>query len=255
MTMETTITKTENNLPAQSESSPLSLIQIAIERNLPIEHLEKLMALKERYDAIEAKKKFLEAMSNFQSDCPPLEKSKEVKFGSTKYSYAPLGEITATIKEPIKKNDLSFRWSIDDQSEKIICTCIISHISGHSEQTTMSAGKDTSGSKNEIQSRGSTITYLQRYTLIAALGISTADEDTDTSEATPEQYRYIEGLKHTCSLPQEKLDALEIKLSAGLTYLAAEACIAYLKDNQRDNISHGGNYSQTDIQNKIKQQM
>ena len=38
---------------------------------------------------------------------------------------------------------------------------------------------DTSGKKNEIQSRGSTITYLQRYTLIGALGLTTADEDID----------------------------------------------------------------------------
>lgn len=57
--------------------------------------------------------------------------------------------------------------------------CIISHVDGHDESTTMSAEADTSGNKNAIQSRGSSVTYLQRYTLIGALGISTADEDVD----------------------------------------------------------------------------
>ncbi len=46
----------------------------------------------------------------------------------------------------------------------------------------MSAGKDASGSKNDIQQKGSTQTYLQRYTLIGALGLSTADEDVDGND-------------------------------------------------------------------------
>jgi hypothetical protein len=43
----------------------------------------------------------------------------------------------------------------------------------------MSAGADSTGNKNNIQSIGSTRTYLQRYTLVGALGLSTADEDND----------------------------------------------------------------------------
>lgn len=173
-------------------SNPQSLIQLAIESKLPIEHLERLMALKERYDAFDAKKEFLSAMSGFQSKCPPLEKIKVVDFISkntgqrTHYKYASLGEITSTIKDSLKENELSYRWEMDDSTDKIICTCIVSHASGHSERSAMGALKDVSGGKNEIQSRGSTITYLQRYTLIAALGISTADEDTD-AQATADK--------------------------------------------------------------------
>lgn len=177
----------EQNQLVNTASNPQSLIQLAIESKLPIEHLEKLMALKERYDAIEAKKEFLTSMNQFQGLCPVLEKTKLVSFGTTKYKYAPLGEITEAIKSPMKETKLSFRWEMTDETDKLICTCIVSHISGHNEKSTMSAEKDKSGGKNEIQSRGSTITYLQRYTLIAALGISTADEDVDgrTDDGTP----------------------------------------------------------------------
>ena len=48
----------------------------------------------------------------------------------------------------------------------------------------MTAPADTSGSKNAIQARGSTVTYLQRYTLLGALGLVTGDEDTDGRNGT-----------------------------------------------------------------------
>ena len=43
----------------------------------------------------------------------------------------------------------------------------------------MTALADKTGSKNAVQAIGSTVTYLQRYTLIGALGITTADDDMD----------------------------------------------------------------------------
>lgn len=171
-TAEVTITKPE-------APSPDSLLKLAIEKGASIEQLEKLMDLQDRHEKKLSKSNFLMAISIFQSDCPVIKKSKKVAFGNTKYSYAPLGEIASQIKEVLKKNGLSYRWEMKDETDKMVCTCIVSHIDGHSEQTTMSAAKDSSGSKNEIQQRGSTITYLQRYTLISVLGISTADEDID----------------------------------------------------------------------------
>jgi hypothetical protein len=164
---------------AKIDNTPSALLQMAIQQNLDIDKLEKLMGLQERWEAQQSRKEFLSALSKFQFACPALEKTKKVAFGNTRYSYAPLGEIAATIKAAMSNNGLSHRWEMEDTTDKIICTCVISHINGHYEKTTMSGSKDSSGGKNEIQQRGSTITYLQRYTLIAALGISTADEDVD----------------------------------------------------------------------------
>jgi hypothetical protein len=50
---------------------------------------------------------------------------------------------------------------------------------GHSELTKMTAPSDTSGQKNSIQAIASTITYLQRYTLLAATGLTTKDMPDD----------------------------------------------------------------------------
>lgn len=167
-----------------AEPNPSALLQLAVQQNLDIDKLEKLMQLQERWQAQQARKEFLNAISQFQASCPTLEKTKKVEFTNkagykTKYSYASLGDIVESIKKPLSDQGLSFRWEIQDSDNKLTVTCLISHLLGHSERTTMSAAKDESGGKNEIQQRGSSITYLQRYTLIAALGISTADEDID----------------------------------------------------------------------------
>lgn len=179
----------------KTETTPAALLQLAVQQNLDIDKLEKLLALQERWQAGEARKEFLSAISLFQSQVPALEKTKLVAFGQTKYKYAPLGEIAATIKTAMAENGLSHRWEIADDPDKITCTCIISHISGHSEKTAMGAAKDASGGKNEIQQRGSAITYLQRYTLIAALGISTADEDNDAQDEKKPEVKKTEPVK------------------------------------------------------------
>lgn len=46
----------------------------------------------------------------------------------------------------------------------------------------MRASPDNSGSKNAIQAVGSTVTYLQRYTLLAATGLAAAGQDDDGDE-------------------------------------------------------------------------
>lgn len=175
------VVKTDNLLPT-------NLIEIALKHNAPIEQLEKLLALQERFEDRQAVKSFLIAKSEFQSRCPVLKKSKKVGFTSKKtgstvsYSFTPLGEIAYQIKDVLKDCGLSYRWETKDDNGKISITCIVSHIDGHSESNSMSANKDDTGMKNQIQQIGSTMTYLQRYTLIGALGISTADSDMDAQQ-------------------------------------------------------------------------
>lgn len=159
--------------------TPHNLIALAIEKGLDTQSLRELMDLKERHDATIARKAFFEAFTGFQAQCPDIRKAKAVEFGNTKYTYAPLADITRQIGKVLKENELSYRWEIEDSGQEIKVTALVSHILGHTERTTMSANPDTSGSKNPIQARGSAIEYLKRYTLIGALGISTADSDID----------------------------------------------------------------------------
>ena len=173
------------------------------------------MNLQERWNAQQAKKSFLKAMSEFQSKCPVLKKSKTVKFNAVQYKYIPLGQITAQIKELLMECGLSYRWETKDSEGKITITCIVSHVDGHSEQNSMMAGKDNSGAKNDIQQIGSTMTYLQRYTLIGALGISSADNDVDGKE-TPRKEIKLSIKESTQLLIESKIEIDNFEKSSEL---------------------------------------
>jgi len=174
--METT---TQQLTVKNQVTMPGQLLELAINKDLDIDKLAKLMELQKEYNADIARKAFFSALSEFQIQCPELRKTKEVSFKETKYNYAPLADIDRQIKKSLKDNGLSKRWEIQDSGEDITVTCIITHVDGHTEKTSMKSKPDTSGSKNPIQARGSAIEYMKRYTLIGALGITTADSDID----------------------------------------------------------------------------
>jgi hypothetical protein len=179
--METQVIKQQQELQV---TTPDMLLQMAVDKNLDIDKLAKLMDLQREYNADLARKAFFHSFIEFQSKSPELRKSKQVDFKTkdgdvVNYSYSPLADIVRQIKDTCKECGLSYRWEIADTREEIKVTCIVTHTDGHSERTTMTANPDTSGKKNSIQARGSAIEYMKRYTLIGALGLSTADADID----------------------------------------------------------------------------
>jgi hypothetical protein len=182
--METTAIEVKRN------PTPNDLLAAAVDKDLDIDKLGKLMELQRQWQSDQDRKLFFESLSKFQSQCPEIRKNKVVSFGETKYQYAPLSDIERQIKELMWECGLTKRWETKEEGDKITVTCIITHVAGHSESTTMSAKADDSGKKNLIQARGSSITYMQRYTLIGALGIGTADNDIDArfSEKTVDEY-------------------------------------------------------------------
>lgn len=156
-------------------TNPSALLQLAVEKDMDLEKLEKLMDLNDRYMADQARRAYADAFAKFQSMVPVIPKTKDAHNSK----YAALGDIAYTIRESLKDCGLSYRFEIGHDGERITVTCIVTHRDGHSERTSMSGLADTSGSKNPIQANASTVSYLQRYTLIGALGLTTADEDMD----------------------------------------------------------------------------
>lgn len=178
--------KTELAVTTPTTPNPLVLINLALEKGLDIDKLSRLFDLQERWEKRESEKEFNAAFAKFQRECPEIKKSKKADFatktgGRMSYSYVTLNQICQTIKEALSKNGLSYRWEFQEQNSLIKCICIVSHIAGHSKTSELSAPKDDSGMKNVIQQIGSTHTYLQRYSLIGALGISSADPDNDAN--------------------------------------------------------------------------
>ena len=170
---------------AVASTQPTQLIELAINQNADVEKLEKLMEMQERWERREAEKAFNRAISHFQSICPRIVKTKQ----GHGYKYATLGDIQAQIRDTARDCGLSWRWETKEQTpEQLTIKCIVTHIDGHSQSTESTTFIETG---NKMQSRtqmvGVATTYAQRYSLIGALGISTADEDMDGR--LPEEFR------------------------------------------------------------------
>jgi len=167
------------------EGTTGQLIALALNKGADPAVLSKLMDLQERWEAQNARKAFVLAMSAFKQEAPSvLRKGDTVDFttakGRTRYNYANLGSIVQEITAILGKHELSATWqTCQDDKGNITVTCNVTHSAGHRESVTLTGPPDDSGNKNRIQAVGSAVTYLQRYTLLAALGLATAEDDDD----------------------------------------------------------------------------
>jgi ERF superfamily len=159
--------------------TPAAMINRAIESGSGPEVMSQLLTLQKEWDAMQAKKSFDNAMAELRQNMPTVVKRQSADFGKggAAYKYEDLSAITEAISPIMADAGLSFRWRTTSDKSSVSVTCIISHRDGHAEETTLTAGMDTSGSKNAIQALGSAVTYLQRYTLKAAIGIAAAKDD------------------------------------------------------------------------------
>jgi hypothetical protein len=171
-------------VPATMES----LILRAIEQKIDVEGLERLLAMKERVDAANAKQAFLEALSAFQGECPTVPKTKTAQVkdenGRLKYTYnyARIDAIVETVAPVLFKHGLSFRFDTAFEPEPypaLLVVCTIAHRAGHSESSTFRSPIDQGAKMNVMQRSGSARTYGMRYALCDALGIVSGDEDDD----------------------------------------------------------------------------
>lgn len=178
------VAKIETLPVVRTESAIDRIISRALDSDFEIDKMKELYALKQQYDADEARKAFVAAMAQFKSEPLRIVKDKHVKFttqkGVTEYDHATIGNVVEVVTSGLGKYGLAHRWDTKQEGGKITVTCVVTHAQGHSESTTLTASPDDSGGKNGIQSIASTVTYLQRYTLLAATGLATMDqEDSD----------------------------------------------------------------------------
>jgi hypothetical protein len=179
---------------AVSAITPMAMLSQAVERGMDPATIEKLMTLAEQWESKQARKAFDAAMSAAKAEIPVISKNKLVDFPTdngrsrTTYRHEDLGEIARTVDPILAKHGLSYRYHTTSEiNQPISVTCIVSHRDGHSEKNTLTGPRDDSGKKNAIQQMGSTLTYLQRYTLKAALGLAAAaDDDGASSEDGPD---------------------------------------------------------------------
>jgi hypothetical protein len=152
---------------AQSDGAAMisMLERAARDPAVDIEKFERLMTMKERVESQANMRAFNAAVSLAKGSIPPIFKNKVVDFtsqkGRTNYRHEDFAEVARAV-DPVLKN-----------------------ADGHFEETTLEVAEDHTGNKNAIQAIGSAATYLQRYTLKLALGLSASADDDGKSSTAP----------------------------------------------------------------------
>jgi hypothetical protein len=182
ITPAATITKPKTARKATAmDTSPPAVISRALAQGVPIADLKELMAMQERWEAIQARKSYNVAFAAFKAEAIKVAKGTQIKDGPLKGKFhANLFDVVVASTGPLAAHGLSASWKLTkDDPAWMEVTCTLSHIDGHSESVSMGGAPDTGPGRNAIQARGSTKSYLERYTLMGILGLAASDKEDD----------------------------------------------------------------------------
>lgn len=179
---------------------PMRVLLEAVRRDgIDIAVIERIESMAERYEDRRAEREFNIAFAQFKSACPPIERHTDDDNPSMMVTrngvkrprrYASLDDIDRTVRPVLARHGLSYGWTQPQVTGDVFITIssIIRHEGGHSIETpsppipvegTPAYGDRKGSSASPAQRYGIASTYAMRYSLIAALGLTTCDPDDD----------------------------------------------------------------------------
>lgn len=228
-------------LPAQvitTENGIDGLISQALDKNVPVESLERLLAMRRELKAEYAKEQFILSMSHFQAECPIIintKKGSRTKTGIVAFYYAPLESIISQVRSLLAKHNLShgLTTATDLKGDTVTAYCTARHIAGYSETTEFTAiiGEGTPlMTKRQVVAGAHT--FARRYAFCNCFGIVTSDYDLDdggnivsiTDTQIAELKLYCSQVKNAVEWIQRRYDVKELsELNTEEATLAIEA--------------------------------
>lgn len=182
-----------------AQHTELSVVEYAIKNGAPVSEVRELVELQVRMDqhrllmlkeqneidrqdrAEAAARAFATAMAGFKAESVKVIRNRDITDGPLKgKKYADLFSVVDAATQALSKHGLSATWrTVSDERDWITIACCIKHVDGHSEETQFGGPIDTGPGRNAIQARKSTVTYLERITMLLALGLAEQDADDD----------------------------------------------------------------------------
>jgi hypothetical protein len=171
------ITPAQTTQISHAEVTPMALLQIAMSQNADLDRMQRLMEMQFQWEAKQAEKAYVQAMSDFKKEAIVITKDKENKqYGSR---YTSIGNLVNTVTPLLGKHGLSAEWALD-QSNGIKVGCTITHALGHKGETKwMTVPEDKSGAKNPLQQIKSSITYAKITVFELATGLASTEGNLD----------------------------------------------------------------------------
>lgn len=205
MSDETRIEKIENKAVAmnnQQESTGDDLVRLAIERDVDVDKLERLIAMRDRELLRQAQQEYDRAFSQMLSEYVPVTKDNKAtdRDGSLLYRYAPLETILKVYAPIWTKHGFSWTWEEHaktiDGKRFLDITCVVNGHGYEKRYTVEVEVPQPTKFTNAVQVTGVAKTYGRRYSLIDAFSPIIEDEDDDArSLSTDEAIEYADQLR------------------------------------------------------------
>lgn len=172
---------------AAQPSEVTAIIQVieraALNPNVDIDKMERLLAMQERVLERNAKAAFTSALAEMQPLLPVIDERGKIstdKGKTVQSTYAKWEDINDAIRPLLAAHGFALSFRVNRTDAIVAVTGVLSHREGHSEETTIDLSVDSSGNKNGVQAVGSSISYGKRYAAISLLNItSRAPQDRD----------------------------------------------------------------------------
>jgi hypothetical protein len=170
-------------VPASDSVGINALLAQAVQNNVNVEILERLLVIRRELRAEAAKEAFDDAMRAFQGECQPIIKRTVVptKSGATAYKYAPFEELDMHTKALRAKHGFSFSIETETLDKHVRATCIVRHIGGH-EYIPKPYGVPLSigtAVMSNTQIVAAALSFATRYAFKNAFGLTIVGEDNE----------------------------------------------------------------------------
>lgn len=170
-----------NLTPASNDVGINALLAQAVQNNVNVEILERLLVIRRELRAEAAKEAFDEAMRAFQGECQPIVKSRPVKTDNASYAYAPIEDLQLHTQALRAKYGFSYTIHTETFEKHVSATCVIKHTSGHQETSPPYKVPVGAGTRlmSNTQVYAAAITFATRYAFKYAFGLTIIGEDNE----------------------------------------------------------------------------
>ena len=232
---ETSLVQSQAAAPAAMNHlslNPQALIAMAIEKGASIDHIERLLAIRQGLIEEEAAREFHSAMSALQQNMPVIDKTKKVfdNKGKLRYCYADIGAIVKQSGPLIAQAGFSFTVDVVQESNCAAAIVTIAHSAGHRQKSEFRAPIDPTAYMSEPQKWASAATFAKRQAFCNAFGILTGDEDDDNDIAHPANNGQV------LVDPQRETYLAAIRKLSGPTFGTEEAYLTFLAGRDPNNM-------------------
>ncbi len=181
-------TNETTDIVTQSDGLIDVISRAARDPSVDIDKMERLIAMKERIDAQQAKAAFARAMSGTQSELRPI--AADAANPQTKSKYASYAALDGAVRPIYSRHGfaLSFNTSPDAPADMLRVTCDVMHEAGHVAHYSVDMPADGKGAKGgdvmtKTHATGAAMSYGQRYLLKLIFNIAVGDDKDGNSIA------------------------------------------------------------------------